>query len=87
MVRLRAPDYLGQEKNKSKIPERKEFLYYEERWTGKSWKSIPVNPVDGHIEGYYKKQFTKPHFNQENGDIDYYELDVGKAQTIILYSF
>ena len=30
MVRLIAPDYLGQEKDKSKLPERKEFIYYQE---------------------------------------------------------
>ena len=83
MVRLRAPDYLANDK----VPQRKEWIYYQERWEAKSWKGIPIMPVDGHIEGYYDKQFTKPHFNQENGDIDYYELDVGKVQTIYYIPF
>ena len=34
MVRLKAPDYLGQEKDKTKLPERKEFIYYQERIGG-----------------------------------------------------
>ena len=35
-----------------------------------------------HIVGYYNKQFLKPHYNQQDGGIDYEELDVGKHQTI-----
>ena len=67
MVRLKAPDYLGQEKNKTKLPERKEFIYYQERWEGKDWRGLPLNPVGEHIEGRYDRQFTKPHINQQNG--------------------
>lgn len=86
MVRLRAPDYLGQEKNKSKIPERKEFLYYEERWTGKLWNGVPANPVN-HTMGVYQKQFLKPHISPKDGSIDYEELDAGKAQTVYYIPF
>ena len=82
MVRLKAPDYLGQEKNKSKLPERKEFIYFTERWQGRGWNGVPINPVAEHIEGYWIKQFTKPHFNQQTGEIDFNELDVGNTQTI-----
>ena len=32
MVRLKAPDYLGQEKDNLKLPERKELIYYQEEW-------------------------------------------------------
>jgi hypothetical protein len=82
MVRLRAPDFLTQEKDKSKLPERKEFIYYQEMWKGKDWRDAPLNPVSEHIEGKYDKQFTRPHFSQETGEIDYYQLDTTKAQTI-----
>ena len=82
MVRLKAPDYLTQEKDKSKLPERIEFIYYQERWEGKDHRGVPLNPVSEHIEGYWTKQFTRPHFNQENGEIDYNQLDTARAQTI-----
>ena len=39
MVRLIAPDYLGQ-KDKSKLPERKEFIYYQEMWEGKDFRGV-----------------------------------------------
>ena len=43
MVRLKAPDYFGSsEKNKTKLPERKEFIYYQERWEGKDWRGLPI---------------------------------------------
>ena len=87
MVRLKAPDYLGQEKNKLKVPERKEFLYYQERWEGLSWRGLPLNPVAEHYEGRYDRQFTKPHINQENGEIEYMELDPTKVQTIYYLPF
>ncbi len=66
----------------SKLPERKEFIYFMERWEGKLWNGVPANPVAEHIEGYWIKQFTKPHFNEQTGEIDYYQLDAGKGQTI-----
>jgi hypothetical protein len=82
MVRLKAPDYLAQEKDKTKLPERREFIYYQERWEGKDWRGLPLNPVDEQIEGKYNKQFTKPHINEQTGEIDYYQLDPTKVQTI-----
>jgi hypothetical protein len=54
IVRLRAPDW------NTKKNERKEFIYYEERWEGKNWLGIPVNPIDGHVEGKYIEVLTKP---------------------------
>jgi hypothetical protein len=94
MVRLKAPDYLGQENQKdkdkdktTKLPERKEFLYYAERWEGKDWRGIPLNPVSEHIEGKWTKQFTRPHFNYQTGEIDYYQLDPGKATKIYTIPF
>ena len=57
-----------------------------ERWEGKSWRGIPLNPVM-HTMGVYNKQFLKPHYNQQDGGIDYEELDVGKAQTIYTIPF
>jgi hypothetical protein len=51
MVRLKAPDILGQVKNKTKVAERKEWLYYQERWTGVNFMGVPVNPVAEHVEG------------------------------------
>ena len=87
MVRLKAPDILGQQKNKLKVPERKEFIYYQERWEGLNWRNVPLNPVAEHYEGRYDRQFTKPHINQQNGEIEYMELDVGKVQTIYYIPF
>ena len=40
MVRLKAPDYSTPNR------ERKEYIYYRERWEGVDWRGIPVNPVD-----------------------------------------
>ena len=34
------------------------------------------------MEGVWTKQFTKPHFNEQTGEIDYNELDTARAQTI-----
>jgi hypothetical protein len=78
MVRLRAPDYSSNEK----VPPRKEWIYYQEMWEGKDWRGTPLNPVMEHFEGRWTKQFTKPHFSKETGEIDYYQLDFAKAQTI-----
>lgn len=86
MVRLKAADYLGQEKNKLKVPERKEFLYYTVRFEGVDWRGVAVNPVDN-IEGYYTKQFLKPHISPKDGSIDYEELDTSKAQTVYYIPF
>ena len=43
---------------------------------------VQLNPVSEHIEGKYEQQFTKPHINQQTGEIDYMQLDPTKAQTI-----
>jgi hypothetical protein len=51
-------------------------------WEGKGWNGVPLNPVSEHIEGKYNKQFTKPHFNQQTGEVDYMQLDSARAQTI-----
>jgi hypothetical protein len=82
IVRLKAPDYLGQEKDKSKLPERKDFIYYQEKWEGVDFRGIPLSPVAEHYEGVWTKQGTKPHFNEQTGEIDYYSLDPGKATKI-----
>ena len=78
MVRLKAPDFLS----KDKVSPRKEYVYYTEWWEGKDWKGVPLNPVAEHYEGVWTKQFSKPHFNEQIGEIDYYQLDVGKQQII-----
>jgi hypothetical protein len=83
MVRLKAPDYLSKEK----VPPRKDFIYYRETWGGLDWKGIPLSPVVDHVEGMWQKQFTKPHYNSKTGQLDYDELDVGKAQTIYTIPF
>ena len=80
LIRLTAPDYLGNTTNKS-VPERKEYVYYRERWEGKDWRGIPLNPVD-HTIGVYTKKFTRPVVNQSTGEISYMTLDPTKAQTI-----
>ena len=49
---------------------------------GKDWRGVPLNPVGEHYEGKYDKQFTRPRINQQTGEIDYYQLDTTKAQTI-----
>ena len=45
-------------------------------------EEVPLNPVAEHYEGVWTKQFTKPHFNEQTGEIDFYQLDPGRAQTI-----
>jgi hypothetical protein len=80
LVRLKAPDY---ENNPDvKNPPRKEWLYYSERWTGLDWRGIPINPVAGHIEGVYTKQYTRARINEKTGEVDYNELDPTMAQKI-----
>jgi hypothetical protein len=46
------------------------------------FRGVPLNPVSDHYEGVWTKQFTRPNWNQEDGTIDYYQLDSTKAQTI-----
>ena len=78
MVRLKAPDYSTNEK----VPPRKEWIFYQEKWEGLDHRGIPLNPVGDHFEGKWIKQFTKPHWDDKTGEIDYYELDTSKPQTI-----
>ena len=73
MVRLKAPDYSTPNRD------RKEYVYYRERWEGVDWRGIPVNPVD-HTIGVFTKQFTRPHINDQTGEVDYNVLDPTKAQ-------
>ena len=57
----------------------REYIYYRERWAGIDWRGIPVNPVD-HTIGVFTKQFTRPHINDQTGEVDYNVLDPTKAQ-------
>ena len=63
MYRLKAIDWT------SPKHERKEFIYYEERWTGVEWLGIPLkNPIDGHIEGKYNEVVTRPKLDERTGE-------------------
>jgi hypothetical protein len=63
IVRLRAPDW------NTKKNERKEFVYYEEDWTGNDWLGIPIkNPLGGHIEGRYAEVMMKPKLDERSGE-------------------
>jgi hypothetical protein len=63
MVRLKAVDW------NTKKHERKEYIYYEERWEAKDWLGHPIlNPIDGHIEGKYTEVLTRPVFDKVTGD-------------------
>ena len=49
--------------------ERKEFIWYEERWEGKNWLGVPLkNPIDGHIEGKYMEVVTTPKLDERTGE-------------------
>jgi hypothetical protein len=65
MVRLKAPDY------STPTRERKEYIYYIERWEGVDFRNIPINPVN-HTIGVYTKHFTRPHLNDQTGELTYY---------------
>ena len=73
MVRLKAPDY------STPTRERKEYIYYIERWDGVDFRNIPINPVN-HTIGVYTKHFTRPHLNDQTGEVDFMMLDPTKAQ-------
>ena len=63
IVRLRAIDW------NTKKHERKEFIYYEEDWTGNDWLGIPIkNPLGGHIEGKYTEVMMKPKLDERTGE-------------------
>ena len=81
MIRCRAIDYSIDNPKKQ---ERKEYLFYQERWEGKDWRGVPLNPVDS-LVGRYTKQFLKPHINQMTGEIDYHELDAVLRSISIIF--
>ena len=83
MFRCRAIDYSIDNPKKQ---ERKEYLFYEERWEGLDWRGVPLNPVDS-LVGRYTKQFLKPHINNMTGEIDYHELDASAAKYIYYIPF
>lgn len=63
MYRLKAIDW------NSPKHEKKEFIYYEERWTAVDFLGIPIeNPIDGHIEGKYHEVITKPKLDKVTGE-------------------
>jgi len=63
MFRLNAIDW------NSPKQERKEFIWYEERWNGVNWLGIPIkNPIDGHIEGKYMEVVTTPKLDERTGE-------------------
>ena len=87
-LRLKAPDILGHEKNKTKVPERKEYVYYQERWEGQYWRGVPLNPVAEHYEGRYGlNSLQSPTLIEQTGEIEYMELDPAKVQTIYYLHF
>ena len=82
MIRCRAIDYSIDNPKKQ---ERKEYLFYQERWEGRRLEGGPLNPVDS-LVGRYTKQFLKPHINQMTGEIDYHELGRKCCEVYLLYS-
>src|ERR1043166_6596593 len=76
MFRSKAPDWNSPKR------ERKEFIWYEERWTGVNWLGIPIeNPLDGHIEGKYTEVLTRPVLDQRTGE----HIDNAFAGTRVAY--
>ena len=61
MYRLKAIDWTTPKH------ERKEFIWYEERWTGVNWLGVPVNPID-HVEGKYMEVVTTPKLDERTGE-------------------
>ena len=65
MYRLKAIDWNSPNQKR----ERKEFIYYEERWTAVNWLGVPLkNPIDGHIEGKYMEVVTTPKLDERTGE-------------------
>lgn len=76
MFRLKAIDWTSPKR------ERKEFIWYEERWTGVNWLGIPIkNPVDGHIEGRHIEVLTRPVLDERTGE----HIDNAFAGTRVSY--
>lgn len=74
MFRLWAPDY------STPKHERKQYIYYQEEWSGQDWRGIPVFMRNEHYEGVYTKRYLRPHLNEKTGEIDYNELDNTRAE-------
>ena len=63
MYRLKAIDWNSPKR------ERKEFIWYEERWIAVNWLGIPLqNPIDGHIEGKHVEVVTRPVLDERTGE-------------------
>jgi hypothetical protein len=62
LVRLKSPDFT------SKKNEMKEWVYYQETWTGPNHLGIPLSPVSDHIEGKYMEVLTKPKLDEQTGE-------------------
>ena len=75
MVRLKAPDY------STPTHERKEYVYYMERWEGVDWRGVAVNPVNEHMQGVYTKRAIRPVYDQR-GEIASYKPDPTNNQKI-----
>jgi hypothetical protein len=73
IIRLKARDYSTPNR------ERKEHIYYRETWQGVDFRNIPINPGN-HTIGVYTKQVTRPHINDQTGEVDFMILDPTKAQ-------
>jgi hypothetical protein len=61
ICRCKAPDWT------SPKHERREWIWYEEVWSANNWLNIPVDPLDGHIEGRYTEVVTRPKFDPIKG--------------------
>jgi hypothetical protein len=63
MYRLKAIDWNSPKR------EKKEFIFYEERWNAVNWLGIPLkNPIDGHVEGKYMEVVTTPKLDEKTGE-------------------
>ena len=81
MVRLKAPIIWIKRWIKQSCQSEKNYLLSR----GMEGQRIGVgflNPVSEHIEGYWIQAIHKATFSQETGEIDYYQLDTARAQTI-----
>jgi len=63
IVRLKAVDY------NSKKQERKEYIYYYEKWDAKNWRGHDIEkgrPYE-HVEGKYEEVLTRPKYDDYRG--------------------
>jgi len=80
IVRLKAIDHNSPKK------ERKEYLYWEENWHGKNWLGVPIAPVTGHIEGYYKATTKQLELDTKTGQALRYKKGKPQLTHYIPYS-